>query len=282
MIYMEKTYTTRWGTFVVDTERDKKIATLFERGAYQDDKEMEWLTQFADLAGTVCDVGAHIGTTAIPYAQQAKKVHAFEPMPQSAETLARNIQLNGLTNIVIHQVGLSDEDGVMRADVRSSSSAATAMLSDHGSVEVPITTLDAVLDGEPCSFIKIDVEGMEPAVLRGSAHTLARHHPALFFDVNLARLREHGYSVKDITSQLKNLGYSFYLPRGSTLYPLWSLSYATMMLVPREWFFRTGASGVFNVFAVAHAEVPLAESKSRFAIRQIIELGGRTISRVKF
>ena len=37
---------------------------------------------------------------------------------------------------------------------------------------IPVTTLDAILEGRGLTLIKIDVEGFETAVLDGAAHTM--------------------------------------------------------------------------------------------------------------
>jgi hypothetical protein len=46
---------------------------------------------------------------------------------------------------------------------------------------VPVARLDDVLAEAP-DIIKIDVEGMEPAVLEGARGVLARHRPAVYVE----------------------------------------------------------------------------------------------------
>ena len=201
-------------------------------------------------------------------------------MPQSAATLRRNIALNGLSNVIVHQTGLSHKRGTMHASIENKRSSATAVLSAQGGdIEVLVTTLDELLRGEGCNFIKIDTEGMEPDVLRGAEETLRAYRPAVFFEVNVYRLRRYGFSVGDIARVLRRQGYAFYLPRGDKLYPLWSLSFATAVLVPREYFFRTGRSAVLNVLALPKERpAKTAESPARFAVRQLIELAAHGIA----
>src|SRR5258706_3868087 len=65
---------------------------------------------------------------------------------------------------------------------------------------VALTTIDS-LELDACHFIKIDVEGMEQAVVRGAQATLARHRPLLYVENDRP---EH---ARALVSQLEALGY---------------------------------------------------------------------------
>ena len=76
-------------------------------------------------------------------------------------------------------------------------------------MEVSVTTLDEVVKTrgiDKLDVLKIDTETTEPAVLAGAAETLAKHRPAIFFEV----LPGSG-SGRKIEEQLRPLDYSFYL-----------------------------------------------------------------------
>jgi hypothetical protein len=72
-------------------------------------------------------------------------------------------------------------------------------------VEVPVTTVDAVMGDKPVDLAKIDVEGFEPQVLEGMRMTLRRFRPALFIEC----LPDGPYH--EVEEILKNLGYQIYL-----------------------------------------------------------------------
>jgi FkbM family methyltransferase len=66
-----------------------------------------------------------------------------------------------------------------------------------------------------CSFIKIDVEGCEPEVIRGAGETIASYHPAIWMEVNPAALEAQGHSSKELADLLEKIGYrvaEFYPP----------------------------------------------------------------------
>ena len=98
----------------------------------------------------VCDVGANIGNHTIYFGtvMGAAKVLAFEPQAHCHETLCANIALNGLEDRVDEAV---DSNDLARLDL-----------------------------------IKIDVEGMQMAVLAGATGILEQRRPALWIEL-LAR-----------------------------------------------------------------------------------------------
>ena len=60
-------------------------------------------------------------------------------------------------------------------------------------MDVEVATGDALLGPDPVDLVKIDVEGLEPQVLRGMERSLRAHHPALIVEclrADLAAVRE--------------------------------------------------------------------------------------------
>jgi FkbM family methyltransferase len=143
----------------------------------------------------VLDVGANVGFLSVIAARlvgPAGRVVAFEPVPANARQVRRNARLNGIKNIEVIPVAVGDHTG--RARLVLARFAGGAALREAGAppdacgeIDVAITTLDDWLaangDRAP-ALVKIDVEGAEPAVLRGLAATLARAKPALLVEVD--------------------------------------------------------------------------------------------------
>ncbi len=92
---------------------------LLTDGGYQQ-PEMKmviaWLQQHGYFAGknTIVDLGANIGTTCIPLAQQTGcKIIAVEPVPENYNLLQENVRQNGLQGeIICVRKAISNEPGV--------------------------------------------------------------------------------------------------------------------------------------------------------------------------
>ena len=137
-------------------------------------------------------------------------MHVFEPNPICLAQLARV----RTPNMTIHEVALSDVTGgaIMRFDPGNTGigtiEAANRLDNNPGivqvrEIEVPIRTLDSFRLAN-VGFIKIDVEGHEPAVLRGARALLAASHPALLMELEL---RHNPTVFEDVWSLLDPLGY---------------------------------------------------------------------------
>lgn len=139
--------------------------------------------QLAGLSfGTVLDVGANIGqfSAAARGVWPRARIVAFEPLPTAAEAL------RGRLRVEVHQVALGDHDGTTvfyphAYSLSSSSLPVLAAVQDRAwakeeePIEVPMQRLDSVLAGQPLPgpvLLKLDVQGLELAVLAGAADTL--------------------------------------------------------------------------------------------------------------
>lgn len=160
---------------------------------------------------TVFDVGADIGFFSVLSAGlvgPAGRVEAFEPVAASADAVRANAALNGLENVSVHRVAVSDHDGSETLLVQAEHSWSHLLdRAPHASaderVSVQLISLDeriaqGVLPAP--DVVKIDVEGSEGAVLRGLSRTLRTHPVAV-----ICELHETNAEVVDV---LTNVGYS--------------------------------------------------------------------------
>jgi FkbM family methyltransferase len=140
----------------------------------------------------VADVGANIGLTAALFAQVARSVYAFEPSPSTHAILARNMAANGLGNVETVNLGLGDRACALTltfaATNRSGGFVSSRVRPEAGyrTEEIRIETLDGFFaQGRPApDFLKIDVEGFEPNVIRGGARLLAEARPVVVLEMN--------------------------------------------------------------------------------------------------
>lgn len=124
------------------------------------------------------DIGSDIGTFAITVGNRLKNyargsVIAFEPAPSSFAVLKENVRLNGLEEKVeLHNAALFSEDGRELPFFFNVSAPGSSGIADSGETKVLTRTLDAVLGGDYLRFdaivLKLDVEGVETDVLKGS------------------------------------------------------------------------------------------------------------------
>ena len=171
------------------------------------ESELDLLLPYISAGDTVVDVGANIGTHAVPFATAvgaSGRVIAFEPQSLSHHMLCGNVALNCLTNVEVLQQAAGEALGRIKVPViapeTNTNFAAVSIGGDADGEEIDLVTLDSLALGS-CRLIKIDVEGMEAGVIRGARATIAAHRPVLFVEHNtlepgpgpLAAIKEAGY-----------------------------------------------------------------------------------------
>jgi len=193
--------------------------TLFDK----EPETIEWLRglTFNDV---LYDVGANVGMYSVYAGMRCRKVYSFEPESANFSILNRNIGLNGLVDRVIaYPLALSDEERLdtLRLSTVEPGAALHAFGTNvdfrglsfepkfaQGSI---CTTLDALVYrwGLECpTHLKIDVDGLEPRIVRGAERLLA--NPGLrsvLIEINemlgpdrdiVQTLERHGFSVAAI------------------------------------------------------------------------------------
>ena len=146
---------------------------------------------------TFIDVGANKGDFTLLAARLAGNsgtVISIEPAPDNHSILQRSIELNDYTNIRVLHVALSDRDGTANLQIGSTSGSHTLSPEFNGlrTVAVPTRTLDGVVAEQQLGsvdMIKIDVQGLELAVLRGASQTL-RANPGIILLLDLPKQSE--------------------------------------------------------------------------------------------
>ena len=180
------------------------------------------------------DIGANLGCYSVLFGQwvgPTGKVFAFEPSPQTFAGLRRHISLNRLSGVVVPvQAAVSDASG-------------SAALSDDGvpgtnrlicpaeaaearrQLSVATVTVDDFCEREKIvpDLIKVDVEGLELAVLRGARRTIRAcgDRLKLFVEMHPRTWAELGISQDDLQTELEGQGLTASALDGGAL--LWSV-----------------------------------------------------------
>ncbi len=150
------------------------------------------------------DCGAHIGTFALAAALEGCRVDSFEPHPENAQYLRRNLARNGLARRVrVHEAALVSRPRVATMELhlapRSTSfHSLTTPFRDGQSVDVRVEGFERFLREHPdVDGVKMDVEGSEMPLLESlvrSPRLLGRLTQLVFewdfkHDPETARLR---------------------------------------------------------------------------------------------
>lgn len=116
--------------------------------------------------------------------------------------MQRHLRLNRVRNVCVHELAVSDHDG--RARFAPHASNAVDKLSDSGSVDVAMVSLDSMTTTGQLPdphLVKIYVEGAELGVLRGAVELLERVRPPLL-------LATHGVAIhRQCCEFLRSIGY---------------------------------------------------------------------------
>jgi|GEM_PF-6209967 len=156
------------------------------------------------FGGTILDVGANIGLSAIAMARAAPnaRIIAFEPSPISAELFRMNTR--EFPQIELVQAGAGDREADVQFLTPQSGGNAHVLTEWHPSyggadvIRVPIVPLDTWIarhiPNDKISFTKIDVEGLEPHVLYGLRATIPAQRLQVWIEFNsIAMMCAHGY-----------------------------------------------------------------------------------------
>lgn len=207
-------FETPFGVFWAE-EEDHITKQLAEFGAHTRN-ELSMLLTVIQPGDRIVDIGAHIGTYAIPMAAKAGpegRVLAIEGSAQTFQLLQRNIGANGLVHRIACQnkiLGQRNGPRLKRA-ASPGNSGAGHYLPDMNGVVSEDTLSCLALNGfaEP-DVIKIDVEGMECAVLASLQPLLKTHRPVLYIEVVARQLARFETSISDLEALLATLGYSYF------------------------------------------------------------------------
>ena len=167
--------------------------------------------------GAIIDAGANVGKDSCFFAEHApdRTVHAIEPLALNVRHIRDSF--GRMPNLVVTHGGLGDRSE--RVELRSSLSLGSQMRQKRGSRwqdgapdqklvepagrpanlsaaggfqvftidELFAPAFDTARPGSRVGLVHLDVEGMEPAALRGAARTLLRDRPVLTTEVSRTR-----------------------------------------------------------------------------------------------
>jgi FkbM family methyltransferase len=210
----EHIFTLKDGTRVVLPD-DLRTMTSYIVEEQRDwfEAELDFVRELVCEGEKVVDVGANFGLYTLAMAKRTGpngRVLAFEPAASTAGFLRKSVAENGYGWVQLEQVALAAEPG--RLELAIGASPELNQLIQHGGSSektelVDVRTLAEFTDQlAGVSFIKLDAEGAEIAILDGSGELLQREDPALMLELVHGRTINHG-----LVAALESRGLAIYV-----------------------------------------------------------------------
>ena len=177
---------TRYGEMLVnknDLYIGKSLLFYGEMG----EEESAPYKQMLKYGDNVIEVGANIGIHSLPIAQaigESGKLFCFEPQRIVFQTLNANLALNSLTNTYTFNQAVGDATKTIHIPMldytQEGNFGGFSIKEEQKGESISQITLDECIDVEQLKLLKIDVEGMEEAVIQGATSLINKHKPIIY------------------------------------------------------------------------------------------------------
>jgi len=187
---------------ILDGVREKLSSEIMQRFIRPDD--------------VILELGANIGYYVLiesTILSDKGYIYAIEPAPENVDLLNKNIALNKVANIEVHNMAISNTKGTARLYLGRACNLHSlidrSQAGDSEYVEVETDTVDNFLKGKrPVTFLRMDIEGYETEIIEAMPETL--HSPnikRLFVEIHphrvttekmqalLIRLKDYGFET---------------------------------------------------------------------------------------
>lgn len=174
-------------------------------GRLYEAKEVEHLVKLVPVNGAFLDVGANIGNHSVAVAKLRPDVTVIpiEAEPRAARILEENIGLNRIENVDTGHLGKALSVGNGETFLQwASSVSSTSVSPDQFGIRVPNIKLQDLIKDK--MLVKLDIEGLESAILEDSKEVLDLHAPLIMAEMlgesehhMLCSLERLGYEIKE-------------------------------------------------------------------------------------
>ena len=171
--------------------------------------ETEIFRKYIKEGMIVLDAGAYIGyytVLASKLVGDRGKIYTFEPSPEAQRLLHSNIKLNNCNNVKVFEGAVTDRVGTIAYHVSTTNLSGSSLFTKYSDplgfrgveIEVPTTSLDAVVGNKRVDFVKMDIEGGETLAIKGMVKII-KNSPNLkmMIEVVPKGLRELGSSLEE-------------------------------------------------------------------------------------
>lgn len=191
------------------------VSNLVYFGSYFEYDELRFCERYLRRGDHVVDGGANIGLLSLLFSRWVGEeggVTAFEPAPEAARQLRRNLSLNGIANVELVEAALGGAAGRMSliADMDVSNRLALDAPADHAIETVPVVRLSDAIADRTYALTKLDLEGGELEALRGAQPLLAAGRlPVILLEARDHLLLRLGGSRAEVLQFLSEHRYRF-------------------------------------------------------------------------
>ena len=182
--------------------------------------ELSMLREFIAPGDNIVDVGAHIGSFAVPFArfnQGLGSIFAFEAHPGNFRLLCMNIAANGLESSIspVNAI-VFDRDATFKVLQPDPGNTGTFTFlpdspSNHHAQVLGLDAWHQASGAHPkVNLLKIDVEGAELSVLNSARQLIVSCRPMLYIEINQAALARFNVTIGQVEEFLRTLGYELF------------------------------------------------------------------------
>lgn len=186
-----------------------------------------------DKSGAVLDVGMNLGNHALFFAALGYKVIGIEANKKMSEIAKKSIQINGFEKLIkVIECGVSDKEEICHFECEIPGNfGGMSMAKSHeenvvgggasklnNSLSVQCHTIDSLGIDEKISLIKMDIEGMEPAALKGAKNLISKNNPLIYLESQKINALNENASI------LESLGYLHF--------SMWDMGAPTHLFMP--------------------------------------------------
>ncbi len=209
--------------FFVDNPQDH-ILQFHMRGEFYENEELSMIQKYCKPGSFIADIGANVGNHALFFEKFLSPcgIRVFEVNAAAADILRMNVYINQckLIDTSFLGIGLADVEMNLAMVAEETDNVGGTRFGQSPAGPFRAVPGDAMLHGQPVNFIKMDVEGMEMAVLRGLERTICTWRPTLFIEVEDQNLpaftqwtESSGYRVVDRFRRYRALSNYMLLPK---------------------------------------------------------------------
>lgn len=195
--------------FTLHSKTDRFISEPIARGEIFDRHITELMLALLGPDDVLVDVGSNIGWFSVIGSRLAEQVISIEPDLDNARLLRANLRANRCKNVTVYPValGAGDHQAWLYRSAENQGDHQLSVVADRDDrVRVKVRSLDSLLGRalQRVTWIKLDTQGSEVAILRGMRRTLEQR-PRLVIEFWPQGLERCGASADELIGLLATL-----------------------------------------------------------------------------